>query len=87
MSVMVPRRTGAESLFVRELPAARILRAEVSWSGGTDTIIAALDHGRIDLPGIRGWTQLAVIRRGPDGQVQSTWTIDGTPLEIDKSAR
>ena len=87
LAVVAPRRTGAIPLQVRELPAPRMLCAEVTWDGGTDTIIAALDHSHIDLPGIRGRSELAVIRRGTDGRMHSTWTDNGKPLILNSTVK
>lgn len=82
MAVMTPRRTGQPSLTVRATPIERLFYVDIEWPGGVDTIIAAIDHGYIDIPGIRGFTELAVIRRHPGGRVAKVWTVDGSKLEI-----
>lgn len=82
MAVMVPRRLDAPPLQVRVLPHPRLLRVEIEAEDFTDTIVAALDHGCIVLPEMRGLTEVALVRRDRQGQVLTTWTADGSPLEL-----
>ena len=69
---------------MRACPARRTLVAAVRWAGGTDTIIAALDHAIIDLPGGRGLAELAVVRRNLQGRAVRVWTVDGSQLDVDE---
>lgn len=82
MAVMAPRRAGQAPLAVRATPLERIFHVDIEWAGGVDTIIAALDHGYIDIPGVRGFTELAVIRRDAGGRVAKVWTVDGSKLAL-----
>ncbi|OGV84018.1 MAG: hypothetical protein A2340_09175 [Lentisphaerae bacterium RIFOXYB12_FULL_60_10] len=81
MTVIVPRRTGVPSLAVRDRTAKRVLRADVKGEGFTDTIISARDHGRVTFDDVRGYADLAVIRRDAGGRVVSQWTLGGETLD------
>ena len=77
MAVIVPRRNGQPRVAVRQVPAKRVLRAEIDWGGHTDIIISALDHGCIKFPDVEGFAELALIRRTKDGKVEDVWIPDG----------
>jgi len=80
MTVISPRRAGAPPLPVRQTEARLILCAEVDCGEFTDTIVSALDHAYIRLPGLRGQTELALVRRARDGRLLGAWTVDGGDL-------
>jgi hypothetical protein len=80
MSVIVPRRRGAAPLTVRPLGQRRLLQVEVEHAGGVDLVVAALDHGYIRTPRLRGLTPLALVRRAHDGRLAAAWSVDGAPL-------
>jgi hypothetical protein len=82
MSVMAPRRIDQAPLPVRVVTHKRVLRAEVESTGFTDTLLAALDHHCLDLPDVKGFTELALIRRFRDGRPPAVWTSSGEPLSL-----
>ena len=80
MAVVVPRRAAAAPLKVTPLRGRRLLQVEVEHGGGTDLVVAALDHGCIRTPQLEALTNLALVRRSRDGKVQATWSVDGAPV-------
>lgn len=81
-AVIVPRRRGAPALAVRQIASPRVLRVEIETPLGTDTLVAALDHGYVDLPDMKGLTELALVRRPASGEPALCWTVDGEPLDL-----
>lgn len=82
LTVLSPRRAGQPALTVRQIPQRKVLHVEIDLGDRIDTVIAALDHGYIKLPGIRGWSELALIRRDRTGRLTDAWTADGVGLEL-----
>ncbi|HOS44434.1 MAG TPA: hypothetical protein PK794_12125, partial [Armatimonadota bacterium] len=76
MSILSPRRAGAAPLPVADASGTRVLRAEIDCGDVIDTLIAAPDMGLIDFPDVRGYTELALIRRARSGDVLNVWTVD-----------
>ena len=81
-AIIVPRRKGQPSLSVRQIPHPHVMQIEVSGEGFEDTVLCALDHKYIEMPGLSGRTELALVRRGTAGDLQGVWTVDGSPLRI-----
>lgn len=82
LAVISPRPADAPPLTVRQIPMRRTFRVEVDCGEFVDTIIAAPDHGYLTMPDVRGFAELAVIRRDRDGKVIDYWTVEGLPLEL-----
>jgi hypothetical protein len=82
MTVMIPRGTEQAPLKVRAVPELKVLRVEVQSEAFTDTILAALDHHCLDLPDVKGFTELALIRRYRDGRPPAVWTSSGESLRL-----
>ncbi len=82
LSVIAPRRHDAPPLTVRRVGCKRLLAVSIDTPLGTDTIIAALDHGFIRTPQLTALTELLWFRRDPDGRLLATWTIDGAPIQF-----
>lgn len=82
MSILSPRRAGAAPLTVTERRGRRVLRAEIDCGEFIDTVIAALDMGFLDFSDVKGYSELALIRRTRDGKVIDVWTVDDSTLEI-----
>ena len=83
LAVISPRRATEAPRPVRVVPAPRVFCVAVDCGTHVDTIIAALDHGQIALPGVCGATELALVRRAPTGHLLGYWTVDGQPLNVD----
>lgn len=77
MSIIIPRRAGTPELSVKEKISRRVFRAEIDCGLYVDTVTSALDHGY--LPDDQGsvFTELEFIRRSPEGEILSRWTIEG----------
>ena len=82
LTVISPRRAGAPALPVRDRSGRRVFRVEVDCGAFTDTLIAALDHSLVQFPDIRGYTELALIRRDRAGKLIDCWTVGGERLDI-----
>lgn len=82
-AVIVPRRTGEAPLPVRTASINGVIRLDIEVGAFTDTILLALDHGCVRIPGAEGFTTLAAIRRPAGGGPTDYWTADGSPLRID----
>lgn len=82
VATMVPRRSGQAALPVTTRAENGVIRVDVQAGAVSDTILVAIDHGYIRVPGFRGLTELAVVRRGANGLV-TYWTSNGAPLEIE----
>lgn len=82
MAVMVPRKPDQPSLAVRQVPERRVMRAEIDCGPFTDTVVAALDHGCLQLADIEGFAEIALIRRDKNGKLIGSWTSSGEELNV-----
>ena len=80
MAAVSPRRKDEAPLPVRQIDEFRVLRLEVDCGTFIDTILAAPDHGCIQLADVKALTKLALIRRSKDGELLTTWSVDGAEI-------
>lgn len=81
-AVIVPRRKDQPPLRVTDCSTPKLFRIRVTGDGWEDTVIAALDHALIDLDEAFGFTEFALVRRNPAGQILGIWTVNGAALEL-----
>ena len=81
MAAVSPRRKDEVPLPVRQIEEFRVLRVEVDCGEFIDTILAAPDHGCIELVDVEALTKLALIRRKRDGELLATWSVDGAEVQ------
>ena len=82
LTIVSPRRAGAQPLTIHDSTSKRVFRVEIDCGGFVDTIIAAPDRGLIAFPDVRGYTELALIRRDRMGRLLTYWTAGGETLEV-----
>ena len=80
MAAVSPRRKNEAPLPVRQVDEYRVMRLEVDCGDFIDTILAAPDHGCIQLADVQALSKLAMIRRGRDGELLARWTVDGAEI-------
>ncbi|MBI3986616.1 MAG: heparinase II/III family protein [Lentisphaerae bacterium] len=81
-AVLAPRRKSQPAFRVRQIAESRIIRIEIRGETFTDTLLCAPDHGYIDLPEYKGFTELAWVRRDPRGRTLGFWTANGAGLKL-----
>lgn len=81
MTVIAPRRTAAPPLLVRRRDQKRLLWVEIETPLGTDTIIAAPNHGFIQTQSFRCLTELLFLRHDAAGERTMVWSLGGAPLQ------
>jgi hypothetical protein len=77
MTLVSPRRAHQPPLTVRRRPELRLFWLEIEHPLGTDTIVAAPDHGYNRTPDLAAFTQLHLTRRSPAGDTLATWQLPG----------
>jgi hypothetical protein len=82
MAVIVPRRTGDAPLTVRQVAQRRVLTMVVESEAYVDTIAAPLDSGVLLTPDMRGFTELAVVRRDKQGGLVDQWSVGAERLTV-----
>ena len=80
MAAISPRRKDEAPLPIRQIDECRVLRLEIDCGAFIDTILAAPDHGCIQLADVQALTELALIRRDPEGKLLATWTVDDAEI-------
>ena len=80
MAAVSPRRKDEAPLPVRQIDEFRVLRLEIDCGDFIDTILVAPDHGCIQLADVQALTKLALIRRTRDGELLTTWSVDGAEV-------
>lgn len=82
MAVIAPRRAGDAPLTVRQVANRRVLTMVVESEAHVDTIAAPLDSGVLLTPDMRGFTELAVVRRDKQGKLVAQWSLGAERLTV-----
>ena len=82
LSLLSPRRGNEPIRQITQIPVTNGIGLTVDSGSFTDTILVAPDHKLILTDQLKCFSEFALIRRNPGGQILNIWTASGAPVQF-----